>query len=129
VAVTTSPRIASLGLDLEVDAPLEPDLESLICTPAERRWLDQHSSTERSQITKILFSAKEAFYKCQYAFTEQFLEFADVELSIDLQNGSFFVSAIRRVGEAWDRVRRTTGKIRRSAGVIATLAILATANS
>ncbi len=125
VAVTTSPRIASLGLDLEIDAPLESDLQALICTSAERRWLDQYKSSERGHAAKILFSAKEAFYKCQYPITEQFLEFTDVELSIDLQSGSFSVSEIGRVGGEWDRVRRTTGKIRRSDGVIATLAVLA----
>jgi enterobactin synthetase component D / holo-[acyl-carrier protein] synthase len=124
VAVTTSPRIVSLGLDLEIDAPLESDLQALICTSAERRWLDQYGWAERGQAAIILFCAKEAFYKCQYPLTEQFLEFTDVELSIDLQSGSFFVSGIRRVGAEWDRVCRTTGKIRRSAGVIATLAIL-----
>jgi 4'-phosphopantetheinyl transferase EntD len=129
VAVTTSPRIVSLGLDLEIDAPLEPELQRLICTSAERQWLDQHRSTERGQAAKILFSAKEAFYKCQYTVTEQFLEFTDVELSIDLQTGSFFVSGIRRVGAEWDKVRLTTGKICRSDGVIATLAILVSANS
>ncbi|MBR0694308.1 4'-phosphopantetheinyl transferase [Bradyrhizobium lablabi] len=128
VAVTTSPRIASLGLDLEIDAPLESELQTLICTSTERRWLDQYKSPESGHAAKILFSAKEAFYKCQYAITEQFLEFTDVELSIDLQNGSFCVSGIGRVGGEWDRVRRTTGKIRRSDGVIATLAVLEAIN-
>jgi 4'-phosphopantetheinyl transferase EntD len=129
VAITTSPRIASLGLDLEVDTPLESDLQALICTSTERAWLDQYKSPERCHAAKILFSAKEAFYKCQYPVTEQFLEFTDVELSLDLRSGLFSVSGIRRVGDEWDRVRRTTGKIRRSGGVIATLAILEAANS
>jgi 4'-phosphopantetheinyl transferase EntD len=88
-----------------------------------------YRSAERGRAAKILFSAKEAFYKCQYTVTERFLDFTDVELSIDLQRGSFFVSGIRRAGTEWDKVRLTTGKIRRSDGVIATLAILASVNS
>jgi 4'-phosphopantetheinyl transferase EntD len=129
VAVTTSPRIASLGLDLEIDAPLESDLQTLICTSAERRWLDQYRGAERGHAAKVLFSAKEAFYKCQYIVTAQFLEFTDVDLAIDLQRGSFFVLGTRRVGTKWDRVRLTTGKICRSDGLIATLAVLAAVNS
>jgi 4'-phosphopantetheinyl transferase EntD len=128
VAVTTSPRIMSLGIDLEIDAPLESDLQALICTSAERRWLDRYRSADRGLAAKILFSAKEAFYKCQYVVTKQFLEFTEVGFSVDLQSGSFLVSELARAGEEWDRVRRASGKIRRSDGVIATLSILATAN-
>ena len=39
----------------------------------------------------VYFSAKEAFYKCQYPITKQFLDFQDATLTLDWRRGSFRV--------------------------------------
>ena len=46
---------------------------------------------------KILFSAKESVYKCQYPITTQFLGFHAVELEMD--DGSFRAVFQQRAGE------------------------------
>jgi 4'-phosphopantetheinyl transferase EntD len=38
---------------------------------------------------KILFSAKESVYKCQYTLTTQFLGFHAVEVDVDVGAGAF----------------------------------------
>ncbi len=40
----------------------------------------------RAETAALIFSAKEAFYKCQYTLTKEFLEFQDVELDLGALN-------------------------------------------
>jgi len=51
-------------------------------------------------LSTLIFSAKEAFYKCQYEMTRQWLEFSDVTLDLagwNLGAGSFAVRPLSRV--------------------------------
>ncbi len=82
---------ASLGVDVEGVTAAGADIEALVCTPAERRWLNAQSAAQRERNIRLLFSAKEAFYKCQYPLTRTFLDFQEVELRIDVGGGSFAV--------------------------------------
>jgi len=107
VAVARAADVVSLGIDVETAAPLDADLEPLICTPAERRWLDAQPSEERGIWSKLVFSAKESFYKCQYPRTGQLLDFLDVELSLDPRATTFSartrkpMPALAAVGGRW----------------------------
>jgi 4'-phosphopantetheinyl transferase EntD len=118
VAAALSSRAAGLGLDLEGDGPLGSDLESVICTPTERRWLDRWSGERRGQMAKLVFSAKEAFYKCQHSTTRSYLDFLDVDLHIDPAAGTFEVARVHRSGAGWRFVEKAKGRLLRTAGLV-----------
>jgi 4'-phosphopantetheinyl transferase EntD len=126
VVVTRASWIRGLGLDLEVNTPLQPNVEAMVCTAAEARWLDKFDYHNRGWLGKLLFSAKEAFYKCQYTSTLTFLEFQDVELLIDLEAKAFSVTRVSYNGELRTRMLRIRGKFDEGAGLIATSAVLTT---
>ena len=82
VAVARRGRLASVGIDVERVSAATTDIEELVCTPAERPWLDAQPAAQRGANVRLFFSAKEAFYKCQYPLTKTYLDFQDVELAI-----------------------------------------------
>jgi 4'-phosphopantetheinyl transferase EntD len=124
VAVALSSRASGIGLDVERDAELAPELEAMICTPAERRWLDQWMGAERRRVAKLVFSAKEAFYKCQHPTTRSFLDFLDVDLHIDPDAGTFAVARVHRIGAPWRFVESACGRLLRAGGLVVTAATL-----
>lgn len=93
----------SVGLDLEPDKPLESMLLPTICTPAERAFLAAHP--EGATLATVIFSAKESAYKAQYPLTGQVIDFQDVELTLDVEAGSFTVEFGAQVlAGTWRRV-------------------------
>lgn len=93
-------QFRAIGLDGEVVGSVVPDIWPHICTPAEQAWLDTLPESERGKFAALIFSAKEAFYKCQYGVTGQWLEFHDVALafhSSDLRTGSFVVRSLKGI--------------------------------
>ncbi|XUM21527.1 4'-phosphopantetheinyl transferase family protein [Bradyrhizobium oligotrophicum S58] len=89
VAVARSRDVSSLGLDVEDLRELDPSLRDLVLTPAERRWLHAQPDALQRTLPIVIFSAKEAYYKCQYPITRGFLDFQDVELTIAWAAGTF----------------------------------------
>jgi 4'-phosphopantetheinyl transferase EntD len=124
VAVTLSSRAAGLGLDVEVDRALPADLEADVCTTTERAWLGRWPDHQRGRIAKLIFSAKEAFYKCQYPTTRSVLDFREVELCLDADAGTFLVARVQRKGMTWRFVETARGRLLRTAGLIVTGATL-----
>ncbi len=124
VALTVSPRLRALGVDVEQDTALEPRFEPTICTPAERSWLDRAGEAQRGGNLKLLFSAKEAFYKCQYGITRTMIGFHDVTIDLDLASRTFSVDALTHAGAAWDAMRGIEGKFVQGAGLVMTAAVL-----
>lgn len=102
VGRTAEDGLASLGIDAEPAVALKPELVPRICTARERAWLDERPPGARGLLAKLVFSAKEAFYKAQSPLTGRFLEFEDVELAVDLERGTYAVSLVRDVGSALD---------------------------
>lgn len=93
-------QFRAIGVDGEAVGSVSPELWPHICTPAEAAWLDALSEADRSKFSALIFSAKEAFYKCQYGITGQWLEFHDVALALhssDLQAGSFSVRSLKGI--------------------------------
>jgi 4'-phosphopantetheinyl transferase EntD len=76
VAPKTS--LAAVGLDSEVVGSVTPDIRPTICVPAELAWLDSLPAADRAAAVTLIFSAKEAFYKCQYPVTAEWLNFDDL---------------------------------------------------
>jgi 4'-phosphopantetheinyl transferase EntD len=81
VAVTRLGAVRSVGIDLEHADPLEPALWAKICTATE---LDRLRGAARERETglavRLLFSAKEALYKCVHPFAQRFIGFHEVEI-------------------------------------------------
>jgi 4'-phosphopantetheinyl transferase EntD len=89
VVVARSRDVASLGLDVEDLRELDPTMQDLVLTPAERGWIGAQPNAIQAVLPILIFSAKEAYYKCQYPMTRGFLDFQDVELTIEWATGTF----------------------------------------
>ena len=93
-------QFRAIGLDIETVADVTPEIWPFICSPEDRALLDSLSKPDQDRCAALIFSAKEAFYKCQYAVTQQWLEFDDVMLEIrasDLSSGGFSLRARRSI--------------------------------
>jgi len=104
-AVCRSDAARTLGLDSEEVASVKEHLWSSICAPSELAAL--HSELPHCRLRKaaVLFAAKEAFYKCQFPLTQEWIDFGDVIIEIQgwpVEAGQFQVVPQRRV-------RRLTG--------------------
>jgi 4'-phosphopantetheinyl transferase EntD len=73
-------RFAALGLDTEIAGSVRAELWPSIATAAEIGWIESLSPAARASAATLVFSAKEAFYKCQYPHTQERLSFHDVEV-------------------------------------------------
>jgi 4'-phosphopantetheinyl transferase EntD len=75
--------IRSVGLDCEIIASVDEDLWSRICTPAEQARLAKLPAGEQGRQAALIFAAKEAFYKCQFPLTREWVGFEDVVIEPD----------------------------------------------
>ena len=78
-SVAKSDQVLSLGIDTEaiVDAATRSQTWEQVATIDELRTLEALDLDPKVEFT-VLFSAKEAFYKCWYPITKQYLDFKDV---------------------------------------------------
>jgi len=84
--VGRSSNLLAMGLDIEDTEPLGVDLLPIICTPAEmdrREWAGSRFGS------KLIFATKEAVYKAYAPATGEFLEFHDVMVRTNDENGVF----------------------------------------
>jgi 4'-phosphopantetheinyl transferase EntD len=95
---------AGLGIDAEIVARVTPDIWSQALTAEDIAQLSGLTSTARERAAAIIFSAKEAFYKCQSGVTGAWLDYRDVSIELvadSLETGEFLVrsasAAARRV--------------------------------
>lgn len=98
-AVVADARSQSgIGVDAETLGRLTPELHRLIFTAEERASLEALDASQRVHAQTIIFSAKEALYKCQHQVTRAWRDFHDVsiELPVDVgQLGDFVVHPSR----------------------------------
>jgi 4'-phosphopantetheinyl transferase EntD len=91
-------RFAALGIDTEISGAVKPELWESICVTDEDAWLRALPPDERPAAVTLLFSAKEAFYKCQYPLAGEHLSFNDVVVTVQgwgQGEGAFRVRAVR----------------------------------
>lgn len=81
--VVSKGNARSVGVDAEQEAAVTEEIWDEICTPPELEWLHGLPSGMALTAASILFSAKEAFYKCQFPLTSEWLDFQDVQISIN----------------------------------------------
>jgi 4'-phosphopantetheinyl transferase EntD len=72
--------IASIGVDCEVIESVDEELWERICTPAEQERLGRLPVVERRRQAALIFAAKEAFYKCQFARSHEWVGFEEVNI-------------------------------------------------
>ncbi|WP_397543993.1 4'-phosphopantetheinyl transferase superfamily protein [Roseovarius salis] len=110
VAVVAPGNVVSgLGIDVEEDTPLDEDLVAGVCTLPERAWLSTRPAHLRGRLAKLVFSAKECTYKCQFAISRQLIDFTDVEITTDLETGQFEATFVQSV-PGFDRGARLFGR-------------------
>ena len=83
VVVARRADVSAVGLDVEKDEGVAERLWERICTEEELAFVRARDAIERGWWVRLLFSAKESFYKCQYLVTEKYLGFHDVTVSLD----------------------------------------------
>ncbi len=110
---------AGLGIDLEPDEPLEANVAARIWSAEEAAAARESAVVPFDSAAKLVFSAKEAVYKCQFALTQTFIGFGAVTLL--LGDGTFDATLTASVG-ALPLGYRFTGSWRRAAGEIVTAA-------
>lgn len=87
--VARATEVRALGVDAELAEPLADGLLPRVLLPAEQAFVDTFAERERGLVAMLHFSAKEAFYKCQYPLTQRFLGFQDVEVTFELERNRF----------------------------------------
>ncbi len=94
----------ALGIDTETAHAVQADLWPRICVPAELAWIDTLPAVDRPRAAALIFSAKEAFYKCQYPATGEPLSFSDVRVTELSGTGAIgetgAIGGTRAVGES-----------------------------
>lgn len=73
--------VQGLGIDVEPDAPLPDDVLSDICDGAECAWIA--GQTEPLRWARLIFSAKEAAFKCQFPASRALFGFEVLSVGVD----------------------------------------------
>ena len=74
-------RFRGVGVDTEVVTAVNAQVWTQICGAAELRHLEALPAAQRPFWAALVFAAKEAFYKCQFPSTSEWLEFTDLVLA------------------------------------------------
>ncbi len=89
--------LAGIGLDIESSGPLSENLISMICLPEE-------SVGNNGLHAKLLFSIKEAIYKCVFPTVGEFIDFREVKVCLNEEACTFTASPKRRGLDLIERV-------------------------
>jgi 4'-phosphopantetheinyl transferase EntD len=117
----------SIGVDVETSEPLELYLADELCSHSERAWLGQQPQELQGLFLKLVFSAKEAAYKCQFPLSRTLLEFDALEVRFDLDTNRFAASFTSDV-LPFKRGDVINGRFRVTGAYIATAAVLTDAD-
>jgi 4'-phosphopantetheinyl transferase EntD len=82
-AVARRERFLAVGIDAEPDVPLEPNIAERVSSESEIALAAVYVGNDPGRAAHLVFSAKEAFYKCQFPLSRTFLGFEDVRLDVE----------------------------------------------
>jgi 4'-phosphopantetheinyl transferase EntD len=122
VAIAEARRYPGIGIDVEPALPLSAELVPRVCRPDELARLSTLDGLEPLTAARLVFSAKEAAYKCQFGITRKFLGFQELRLDFD-QDGTFAVRWLCESAE-WPSAFRFRGRWRSKANFLLTAAWL-----
>ena len=80
-AVGKRSAIQAIGVDVETIGRVEEKLWPTLFTEKEADYFSSLAAETVALETTLFFSAKEAFYKCQYPLTQEWVGFQDVEIT------------------------------------------------
>ncbi|MDP9051853.1 MAG: 4'-phosphopantetheinyl transferase superfamily protein [Acidobacteriota bacterium] len=83
----------SIGIDAELNEPLESGLLSMIASDREREWISQAMDPSICW-DRLLFSMKESIYKAWYPLERCWLGFEEAEIEVDVESQSFLVTLL-----------------------------------
>jgi len=95
--------LRAVGLDSEVAGSVKSELWPSICTASEIDWLHTLPQAQQAMAATLVFSAKEAFYKCQYPLVRERLAFHDARVEVQswgALRGDFRILATRSIAFA-----------------------------
>jgi 4'-phosphopantetheinyl transferase EntD len=77
----------SIGIDAEIHDALPTDVVDRVLIAQEISWLA--SSSKSSHWDRVIFSAKESIYKAWFPLTQLWLDFEDVAITLNPEDGRF----------------------------------------
>lgn len=109
-AVAVSPSgLTAIGIDIDSDEGLPLELWCLVGSAEEIREVQYHTGVGTAgQAAKVLFSLKEAIFKCWFPVGRQILEFSDVLVTRATGGSSAFHAEVR----GWPYLESTSGLAR-----------------
>jgi len=75
-------QFTGIGIDAEEISNVKSEIWKDICTPNELNWLRTLSSSKIIESAAVIFSAKEAFYKCAQSIGPQWMNFEDLAITV-----------------------------------------------
>ncbi len=116
--------IRSLGLDIEPAEAIQSELLRIICLPEERAFLAAQPADQRGLLGRIMFSAKESAFKCQYALSRAMLAYHAMRIDLDLP-AQRFVAVFQRDAAPFSSGDELQGRLLVSEGYVLTAVALA----
>ena len=120
-AVGKRNAVQSVGVDVETIGRVEEKLWPTLFTEKEADYFSSLAQDTVALETTLFFSAKEAFYKCQYPLTREWVGFQDVEV-VRTDQHSLAIAPTRGAAQAWHAVPIHTVEI--NAAHVATVMLL-----
>ncbi|MGC3982789.1 MAG: 4'-phosphopantetheinyl transferase superfamily protein [Steroidobacteraceae bacterium] len=94
--VAPQQSVSALGIDAEMVGRVGADLWPILFRAKELDGLNALSSAQQAVTAALLFSGKEAFFKCQFPLTGAWLDFRDVEMTVE-DDSHFRVDVIGKI--------------------------------
>lgn len=89
-AVARTTDVSSIGIDVEDLQRIDPAFVSQVLSPTEMRLYGSGSTVEElKRLGALIFSAKEAIYKCLSVLAEVQLSFRDCTIELEHETGTF----------------------------------------
>jgi len=90
VALARSDAVEAIGIDVEMNQPVERDIARIVCTPSEHRLLAAFDDPdERARRLRMIFSVKECVYKAHFPRLRERWAFQQVEVEMDATAGGY----------------------------------------
>lgn len=118
VVVGRATDYVGVGLDVEQAEPLKPELLRMILSDDERDGYDPRDPDALAR-AKLVFSAKEAAYKAQYALTRNYLGFSAMRIEFDEPASRFRAIFREASGNVFVPGDALEGSFRRSPSLVA----------